>query len=363
MPLLSDVNAESPALAVLKAIPRDTHALGTDLPPEVHPFAPNGPGAVFGVVVPAPEVSSPTWYACSFPDIGDATLYRTIHAGAVAWAQPAGRTDPSIARIANALYSLPDLRVAVPVDYLELDGADGLPVWVPRWSWRESDVGALVAPHDVPDRLADLVAAGRPGSALQLGRYMTHQLRKYPSQRPLSDAIWQQLGHAYRALNRPRYGARADVLGGLEPGMSVHHATPGEVPLAQLATVAAQLNADLQGFAGVLGGRVTVERAVRTRGAEELVLHLTVSLDPTRRHDGADMAHVLLVQALATDVTYGPVVGEVAQCCQRIAEGTPRPADSDPAGQRIYDRGYVIISGCRPLDPRQSDLSPFVQFR
>jgi hypothetical protein len=130
-----------------------------------------------------------------------------------------------------------------------------------------------------------------------------------------------------------------------------------------LASVAARLNADLPGFAGIVGGRVTVERAVRTRGAEELVLHITVSLDPTRRHDGADMAHVLLVQALATDVTHGPVVGEVARCCQRIAEGTPRPADSDAAGQVIFERGYVILSGARPLDPKQGDLSTFVAFR
>ncbi len=367
MGVLTDISAESPALAILQAALNGPLARFSqseaDVPPEVTPFAPHGHASVFGVVVPAPEVTSPTWYAASFPTQGQATLYRTIHAGAVAWVQPLSRMESSVGALANALYSVPDLRVALPVDYLELEGADGLPVWVPRWSWRESDVGALVAPHDVPDRLADLVGAGRPGSALQLGRYMTHQLRKYPDQRSLTEAIWRELSHAYRALNRPNYGARADRLGGVEPGLTLHKAKPGEVPLTHLASVSARLNSDLPGFAGVIGGHVTIERAVRTRGAEELVLHVTVSLDPTRRHDGADMAHVLLVQALATEVAYGPVVGEVARCCQRIPQGTPRPPASDAEGQRIFERGYVIVSGARSLDPKEGDLNTFVAFR
>ncbi len=367
MGVLNNIAAESPALAILRAALNGPLARYSqseaNVPPEFAPFAPNGQASVFGVVVPAPEVTSPTWYAASFPSQGQATLYRTIHAGAVAWAQPLSRMEPSVAPLANALYGVPDLRVALPVDYLELQGADGLPVWVPRWSWRESDVGALVAPHDVPDRLADLVGAGRPGSALQLGRYMTHQLRKYPGQHTLSEAIWRELALVYRALNRTEYGAQAELLGGIEPGLSLHKAAPGEVPQTHLASVAARLNSDIRGFAGIIAGRVTIERAVRTRGTEEVVLHVTVSLDPTRRNDGADMAHVLLVQALASEVAYGPVVGEVARCCQRLPDGTPRPAESDAAGQQIFEQGYVILSGARSLDPKEGDLSAFVQFR
>ncbi|MFT6146976.1 MAG: hypothetical protein ACJAV2_004872 [Myxococcota bacterium] len=75
------------------------------------------------------------------------------------------------------------------------------------------------------------------------------------------------------------------------------------------------------------------------------------------------MAHVLLIQALATEVAYGPVVGEVVECCQRIPDGTSRPPPSDAAGQRIFERGYVIVGGKRPLGPREGDLSPFVAFR
>ena len=367
MPVLTHVRAESPALAILRTAlngPLQHHAAAdAGLPPEVHAFAVGSDATLFGVVVPAPEVTSPTWYSAMVPEQGEAALYRTIHAGAVAWAQPMARIHDDVAAVANALYAVPDRRVAVPVDYLELSGADGLPIWVPRWSWRESDVGALVSPLDVPERITELVSAGRPGSALQLGRYMTHQLRRYPDQHALSDAIWRALADAYRALNRPRYGTQADTLGGVEPGLTHQTTAAGDVPVTHLASVAPRLHADLVGFAGVLGGHVTIEPARRTQGVEEVVLHLTVSLDPTRRQDGADMAHVLLVQAIANETTHGPVVGEVVECCLRIPQDTPRPADSDAAGLRIFERGYLIVAGNRPLGPREGDLSPFMSFR
>lgn len=320
-------------------------------PPEFHPFGTTRSGAVMGVVVPAPEVASPTWYIAELRDAGVADgLFPSCRAGALAFAQHWG-ADMSVI---SALSAAPEHRVGPPAQYLVQDGSDGLPLWVPSRSWRASDVGSLVHPDQIVARLTELLGEGRPGSALHLGRYMSHALSRFPDQAELAEQVWGVLAEVYDALRRPSYAALAAERGPLEqPGIATRET--GTLPQHVLALLTELVRGDVHGLTGIRSARVHASGATVTEGPMELAVHIDVALDITQRPDGADLAHVRLVQAWTGGSAVGPILAEVRTVGRRIEPGTPRP--TDPTLLPAFERGYVVISGEMPLAPRHGDLS------
>lgn len=363
MTSLDALSPRDPALAALRAALAGplSHAAadgaGRDwVPPELAVFGRGRGEALFGVVLPAPELPGAGHLVAEYgPDGVVDGLFRSTREGAAAFARQHAR-GPEAQAAAARVAAAPDLRVAPPADHLALDAADGLPLWVPRWSWRESDVGALSHPAEVPRRMRDLVAAGRPGSALHLGRYMEHALRRYPAQGALRDEVWEALALAYAALGRPAYAGIARARAGGGEALVPSTREPGEVPADALAGLIPLVARDVIGFAGLRRARVSA-------AAGELVVLVDVAVDPTRHPDAADRAGVRLSQAWEGGATRGPVRREILHYGRAIPKGLPPPDPRDDEAVRAIARGWLDAGGPVGLEDRAGDLGPLGGWR
>ncbi len=334
------------------------------VPPELWAFGRTGvDNGVYGMVVPAPEVRTPTWYSAAYTWADGATeLYDTCHAGVSAflfkWAGTV-LSDAGMRHWDIRLRTAAAQRVVPPPNMVVVDGTDKLPIWVPTWSWRDSDVGRRISPDGIPSRMEELIADGRPGSALYLGRALAHVCWRSDEYSALAQPAWRGLAAAYGALGRDAYAAIANARGGVSTQLAPNTREPGEVPASGVTALSGPLSRALTGFAGIRGGTVAVGDPVMTKGPMELTLKLDVSLDPTRRLKGSDCAVVRLAQGFDGNETLGPLVAQVLVFGERIPPHMPPPPPGDAAATKAYEQGFFTVDGPLDLEMWDVDLIPF----
>lgn len=181
-----------------------------ELPPELFVFGGTGvDGRILALHVPTPEVRGALPSVVVTGWAGEPDLVAPLARGLRAVAAGEVGGDAAVRRRADLAADVADTLRSTPAPgYGRIQAADGLTVRFPATTWLPTDTRRWIPPDEAPGEMRRLAEAGRPGSALAVGRSAL-QLAVLDGDDAQRRALMESLQPVYRALGRDAF---ADLL-------------------------------------------------------------------------------------------------------------------------------------------------------